>query len=306
MNVLRALSIVLVLAGAAVLMSGSLGFSSVDADRGISAEVVDDSDAYVGYTTYGTVSIEESGTETVLTVRNRYTQKFNSVEITDAVVDKGGDDIVVEFPDSTATDVGIGDHHDFSAEISCQTAEEAVDATVSLTVDVVADDAEAKIEGATTQRQFEVECTPPTPEVGNAKFDGNGNAELVGEDGTVRADVWILTKDTAEFDSDTGAESNGNRMIKEIADVRLEVNEKIRRNMTERVSGDFSIIAIDIVGESDSWVRPTWTGSEINPRNSGNGANFRGNGANFMEGCYAPKEINEEYLTDTDQQCVGD
>jgi len=253
MNRRRTLGIVLTLAGALVLTMGTFGLSAGSADRGASAGVVDDSAAYVDYRTEDVSVDSGGGNEALLTVHNQHTQQFDVVEV-QLDSDVGGGALTITLDESRAFDVGVGGQYTFRADVSCEDAEDTVDATVTLTVDVEADSAAAAIEGDTTQRRFEVECTPAPPDVAGVDFFGAGNAEIVGGDGTVTAQVWV-------------AERNGDALVPVTAE--LEMNSKIRSQVNNEVGFNFNVAAVQVTPVRTSYIHPQWNGESLEQANNG-------------------------------------
>lgn len=252
MNRRRTLGIVLTLAGALVLTMGTFGLSAGSGDRGASAAVVDDSAAYVDYRTEDVSVDSGGGDEALLTVHNQHTQPFDVVEV---ALDSDSDDaLAIALDEPRAFDVPVGGQYTFTADVSCEDAEDTVDATVTLTVDVEADSAAAAIEGDTTQRRFEVECTPAPPDVAGVDFLGAGNAEIVGGDGTITAQVWV-------------AERNGDALVPVTAD--FEMNEKVRSQVNQEVGFNFNIAAVQVTPVGTSYIHPQWNGESLEQANQG-------------------------------------
>lgn len=104
MNTQRAVSVALALAAAALLATGSLGFSSVSAERGVQVNVVDAEDAYVNATACSTN--RGNGTSVKVRVTNQYSEPFSIDQITD----EDGDEIARgHVPES----LDPGDYHEF-------------------------------------------------------------------------------------------------------------------------------------------------------------------------------------------------
>ncbi|MCG1004318.1 MULTISPECIES: hypothetical protein [Halobacterium] len=76
MNYRRAVSVLLAVSAATMLATGSLGFTSVSADRGVSVNVVDSEDAYVNATAC------RNGGAVKVTVTNQYSDTFTVERIT--------------------------------------------------------------------------------------------------------------------------------------------------------------------------------------------------------------------------------
>lgn len=72
MNLLRGLALVLAFAAATMLVFGSLGFSSVAADRGVAVSVVEDDSAYVGMTVCDRPATNSSGHPVEVSIQNLF------------------------------------------------------------------------------------------------------------------------------------------------------------------------------------------------------------------------------------------
>lgn len=83
MNSRRWVSVVLALAATAVLVTGSIGYTSVSADRSVSVSVVDAEDAYVQVSVCERATKQNrSGSSPVnVTVANKYSEPFNVTTI---------------------------------------------------------------------------------------------------------------------------------------------------------------------------------------------------------------------------------
>jgi len=253
MNRRRTLGIALALAAALALMMGTFGLSAGSGDRSTSAAVVDDSAAYVDYRTEDVSVDSGGGNEALLTVHNQHTQPFDVVEVA-LDSDSGGDALTITLDEPRAFDVGVGGAVTFISDISCEDAEETVDAAVTLTVDVEAESAAAEVDGDTTQRRFEVECTPAPPDVSGVDFLGAGNAEIVGGDGTVTAQVWV-------------SERKGDALVPVTAE--LEMNRKIRSQVNGEVGFNFNVAAVQVTPVGTSYIHPQWNGESLEQANPG-------------------------------------
>ncbi|MCD2203016.1 hypothetical protein [Halobacterium sp. KA-6] len=143
MNVPRVVSIVLALAAVSMLATGTLGFTSVSAERGVSVNVVDSEDAYVGVTacapqnSNGASSSANASsgqgvgnTEVYVSVRNRYSRDITVERITEAAGDA---------QEEPSSHIGPGARKtynlDFNAtEITVEIVGDGFDATVTADV----------------------------------------------------------------------------------------------------------------------------------------------------------------------------
>lgn len=82
MNYQRAVSVLLAVTAASMLVTGSFGFTSVSADRGVSVAVVEDENAYVGVSVCETDNGNGNGANPVkVTVTNQFAEPFTVVSI---------------------------------------------------------------------------------------------------------------------------------------------------------------------------------------------------------------------------------
>ncbi len=82
MNASRAVSIVLALAAVGMLATGTLGFTSVSAERAVSVNVVDNEDAYVGVAACAPTNANGTGEAKVyVSVMNRHSTEVTVEEI---------------------------------------------------------------------------------------------------------------------------------------------------------------------------------------------------------------------------------
>lgn len=161
MGRIRTLSIVLALLAATGLLVGSMGVTSVHADRGVSVAVVDDDSAYVGYES-SDMTVADGDRVDLVTVTNRF---FGPVSVTDVAVAADG----VAFENLSAPSLDSGEQAVIAGTVDC---EGATTATVEITVTVEGQNVMATIYGDTITREFDVTCEPSIPD---ARFTGAGN-----------------------------------------------------------------------------------------------------------------------------------
>ncbi|WP_439027431.1 hypothetical protein [Haloarchaeobius sp. DT45] len=164
MTRLRRVSLVLALAAAVALTSGTTGFSAVEADRSVQVSVVGDDEALVGYATPESLAVEDGDRVTLLEVENRLGAPLHHVAV--EVATGGGVTVAV---DSRPGAVGVGQVRRVTAEVTC---EEAASATVVVDVEVESHDLAAAIEGDEAERSFTVDCEPGDSAQGRDIDDG--------------------------------------------------------------------------------------------------------------------------------------
>jgi hypothetical protein len=190
MNKLKLASIVLAAVASTGLVFGSVGFSAVAADRGVSVSVASDEHALVGYQTE---DVEVAGTAnvTLVTVENRLP---SDAAVTNVTVATNDPNVSVSNPSTPA--VSLGAEETVQADVSCSVA---TTTNVSVSVTVEGEGTTAAISGDTMTRTFQLTCkTPGTIE--RASFNGAGNfgVDATGV-GTTEITYW-----TVEDDSDDG------------------------------------------------------------------------------------------------------
>jgi hypothetical protein len=193
MNKLKLASIVLAAVASTGLVFGSVGFSAVAADRGVSVSVASDENALVGYETYDqTITGDEVN---LVTVSNRLPSSATVTDVDVSVASSDGtvDVTDIEKPGSIAT----GENGTVKATIDCKSGAEA-NLTVAVTVE--GDGVTAEISGDTATRTFEVECAGQNPQPDVARFNGAGNFEFGATDAeTVNVTYWTASKEQGDW-----------------------------------------------------------------------------------------------------------
>lgn len=149
MSKLKVASVALLVVASTGLLFGSMGFSSVAADRGVSVAVADDDSALVGYDTDDqTVTGDER--LTLVTVTNRLSSSASVTNVTATTADDA-----VRVSDVSKPTIGTGEKGLVDAAVHC---EQGATTTVTVSVTVEADGVTAAISGDTTTRSFTVSC----------------------------------------------------------------------------------------------------------------------------------------------------
>jgi len=194
MSKLRVASVALLVVASTGLLFGSMGFSSVAADRGVSVAVADDDSALVGY---DSETVRVTGNERVdlVEVTNRLPSEAS---VTNVTVATSGDDDNVAISNVSKPTLDPGEAAAVAADVHCP-GNRDVPITVSVTVD--AEGVTADISGDTTTRSFTLDCggkgQGPSSD---ARFNGAGNFEF----GPTNADAvtvtyWTASKDKGEW-----------------------------------------------------------------------------------------------------------
>jgi len=246
-------------AGSAAATSvGTGAFSSVEAERGVSVDVVDDEDAYLGIEQIEDTITVGQQTE-VAELKNQSGENLELVAKVDSkghsVEIDGGDNvqIVEEFETDEESGEESDDDDDIHpggtahVDVTCDEAGED-SFTLSIRGTLVGSDGTDDAEGIVdATRTFTVECTGTTEAVTKVKFPGNsGKVRILttddnggggGTDGTVDAKLYYGSDDV----SSSGFESvHVNTDLRE-DDFNTDVgaNESIRGVEIKRIDGVF-------------------------------------------------------------------
>jgi hypothetical protein len=195
MSKLRLASVALLALASTGLLFGSMGFSSVAADRGVSVAVADDDSSLVGY---DSDAVAVTGNERVdlVTVTNRLSSEASVTNVT--VTTSGDDDNVVVSNVSKPT-LGPGEAEAVAADVHCP-GNRDVPITVSVTVE--AEGVTAAISGDTTTRSFSLDCGGEGESSG-PRFTGAGNFEFGATDAeTVNVTYWSPSEQSSDASFD--------------------------------------------------------------------------------------------------------
>ena len=138
MNLRRAVSVLLAATAATMLVTGSFGFTSVSADRGVSVAVVDSENAYVNVTACAKSNGNGSAAKPAqITVTNQFSERFvvdriswgSSAHPSKKSKTPKGDEADIEAGEGVTYDGGFGDG-EVTVEVSG-----GIDATVSVPVE---------------------------------------------------------------------------------------------------------------------------------------------------------------------------
>jgi hypothetical protein len=152
----RRIAVVLFALAVLLTVSGTGAYSATSADRGLTVDVVDDDEAYVGYEPgeiYAVNTTNHTTTETLVTVTNRFS---SPVELTDVDVD-AHPALMIRVIEDSAT-IESGDSVDLPAGIECD--EEIISSDVEVSVSVDGDDVPATLDGEPETRTVSVSCSP--------------------------------------------------------------------------------------------------------------------------------------------------
>jgi hypothetical protein len=178
----KRLAIVGFVAAAALLATGTGGFSAMTADRGVEVAVVDDSEAFIGYES------SCAGGDLSVTVTNRFDRTVTESSVTVA----GGTEQVGSLDSGEASTVTFG--------------VEEIEPDGPVTVEV----SRAGL-SATLHRFVPDDCVPAGPGVEGVRFTGaaSGNAKVqLSDDGSGTLETAYWTLDGGSLESGTVTVSN--------------------------------------------------------------------------------------------------
>lgn len=170
MGRIRTLSIVLALLAATGLLVGSMGVTSVDAERGVSVAVADDDGAYVGYES-SDMTVADGERVELVTVTNRL---HGDLTVEDVEISANS----TSFTDPTHPTMGSGESGTIEADVACDGG--STD-TVQVTVTVSGSGVWAKIFGdsESQDREFDVTCVDPSASrIDGVDFKGAGPVRI--------------------------------------------------------------------------------------------------------------------------------
>jgi hypothetical protein len=204
MNVLRTTSLVLALVAAMLLVSGTLGFSSVTADRGTHVNVADDDSAYVGYDTSAIGDVESGDTVDLVDVTNRFTEGTD-LQVTNADIEVTSGDIEISEANLPDT-IPVGESRTITGEVS--ECSPGASATVQVTINVEGTDVQAEVFGDVEYREFEIDCKPQADFV---EGDSISVSTISGSGGDRQVDISLNNPQSVEI-SDIAVEPESNNI----------------------------------------------------------------------------------------------
>ncbi|WP_066413898.1 hypothetical protein [Halorubrum aethiopicum] len=257
-------------ASSGALSVGTGAFSSMEAERGVSVDIVSDEQAFVGYDTPNDGTTVTDGSEiTLVRVENRFNENISIVDVT---VGEGKD--VLGEVSYTQDEIGTGDHLAIKAPVTGIAPGDHAD--IEITVTVEGSGVTAQLFGDTETRRFSIkreEDDDGDGEEGDGEegdgeeaisgssspvdFSGGGNAEILGEDRMETVDVYLL-----------GSERGGGNEVTVREGVEINTKQKIRGQLG---SGD-TIVGITLNGTV--YVHPQWSAEQCDldqPNNGGPG-----------------------------------
>ncbi|PAU85163.1 hypothetical protein CK500_00380 [Halorubrum salipaludis] len=223
--------------GSAALSTGTGAFSSATAERGVSMDVVEDKNAFVGYRSEDRTlpdDLNGDGTVDLVTVTNQFTQK---IEFVDAVIDEGADYFAE--PNVPEENFEPGD----SATVTAEPTEYPDDGIkVAVTVKIKGTGVAAEVFGDTATRRFQITKTSTV-----VHYNGKGTINVEGQpenSDTIEVDVYSIP--------------NGSPTKQEKQDSLASAETvKVEPNSNENLSG--WVVAVEVGG--DIYQHPGWNES---------------------------------------------
>jgi len=255
MNKLRLLSVVLAAVAVAVLVSGTFGVSSIEANRGVDVRTVSDDRAYVGYEQapdeeffglFDDLIVAKSGhEESLVEIQNRF---GSAVDVTDIQADTRH--VQIQDPELPA-DVTPGESGTVRGEIQCDDAFLLTKEHIGISVRVEGATTVAGLDGDTMQRRATVVCFN-LPGHGfelhtggqqpSAAANAAGGVSVPDRGEVVDATVWLAdtrnqTVQRVSGEWDTGVEPRG---------------------FDPELGNGIQIVAIEFDGHGLAFARPGW------------------------------------------------
>jgi hypothetical protein len=250
-------NLILLLGGASsgAMSVGTGAFSSMEAERGVEVNVVEDDEAFVGYETPSDGTTVSNGDEiTLVRVENRFD---HDISIVDVEVGEG-ENVLGEIsynPDETEIETG----KDVAIEAPVTGIPPDEDADIEITVTVEGSGVTAKLFGDTETRRFTIERADVETITGSSSgiyFYGAGNAEVLGEDRTETVDVYLISPGNSGSDEVTTREGQ-----------EIETGNKIR-DQVDDANGD-TIVGVEL--DDTVYVHPQWNPEDCGLDQSNNG-----------------------------------
>jgi hypothetical protein len=236
MNRRRALSLLVATVTVLSLAVGSASFTAVEADRGVSVNVVPDSEAYVGYNSSDVGPVEQGDEIDLVKLSNRFSEN-TTLNVTSVDISTNTE-MDIEPIDPYPT-LSSGDSTKLNG-----TVENCVPGTTNVEVTVELDGGSvwAKIFGDYYTREFTVTCEEPT-------VDG------VTHTGNAWINISATNLDTVNVKALTVSNA-GQTTSHNITEIDgLETNTDLHRNNDLGASGNEKFVALQIEETGQTFVR---------------------------------------------------
>lgn len=255
-STLRTLSILLAFTAAVGLVFGTAGFSTMEADRGLTANVTDDGNAYLGYDPVvdeGT-AIDENEPTDVVEFRNQF-----DVDLTEFRVDVSAQD-----PDVSAETVDPpeslpkGNGERIAVTLRCDVESET---TVPLQFSVNGSGGGVSV---SFDRTHTVTCVPEDPDITGVEYHGVGSASVdsEGSNATTEAVVWLTDANPSEGGSEGTVRSETVSNLNASKPVQSQLPPDVR---------DQNIVAIEFPERGVAYFHPGWNGENHGDPGAGPG-----------------------------------
>jgi len=264
-------NLILLLGGASsgAMSVGTGAFSSMEAERGVEVNVVNDERAYVGYEesdkTYP-ADQNDDGTLDLVTVENRFadsvTISITGVEIT--VNPESGEypDISEESIEFSTDSFESGESETIKGTVQCTGSSGS--ATVEVTVRVKGEGVSAELFGDTKTRRFKIACQDV------AEYKAATGVGINGIDFNASGNAEVLSPSGGDVDVRLYYENDGVSVTDSLPTVS--VSEKIRGQTS--INGN-TIVGVHIDGIEGVFVHPQFDDDEcdVTPNNDGDNEN---------------------------------
>ncbi|MDZ5812341.1 hypothetical protein U4E84_13410 [Halorubrum sp. AD140] len=253
-SALRTLSIVLAFTAAVGLVVGTAGFTAMEADRGLAANVTGDESAYLGYEPL--VDEVDSGESTgVVEYRNRFGGDLRAFDVDVSIANPATTDASV---DSTDTPAGLDEGAAAPVNVTLTCSEET---DVELLFEA---DGSGTGVSVSLDRTHTVTCVPDAPDVTGVGYDGVGSASVdAGEsDAGVEAVVWLTDANPSEGGSAGEIRSETIPNLNTSKPVQSQVPAEARNE---------NVAAIEFPDQGVAYFHPGWDGENHGDPSAGSG-----------------------------------
>ncbi|OYR49501.1 hypothetical protein DJ73_17665 [Halorubrum sp. Ea1] len=257
-SALRTLSLVLVLAAAVGLVIGTVGFTAMEADRGLAVNVTDDASAYLGYEPLAD-EVRDGESVPVVEYRNRFGGDLGQFDVDVSIADPGATDATIESVEPPSS-LERGSAAAVDVTLRCPERE-----AVPLAFEA---DANGGGVSVSLDRTHTVTCVPTGPTVTGVRYTGVGNAfvDVEGRNATVEATVWL----TAANPGEGGPEGP----IRSVTVDRLNTSNPVRPQLPD--ASNERVAAVEFPNRGVAYFHPGWDGEKHASPSAGDGVERAG------------------------------
>jgi hypothetical protein len=239
--------------GSAALSTGTGAFSSMEAERGVEVNVVDDDVAYVGYSESDKTipsNLKNDGSLHLVTITNRFSEE---IRITDVSIDDDDTGVVADVSYDPVIETGHAE--DIVGHVEGLAPDDSVD--VEITVTVEGTGVTAQLFGDTETRRFTIERSDQDvgPVDSEVEYFGNGNAEILRDNENLTVDVYLFDKNPGQ----------GDKIVTK--NVEIDTDKNLRSQLSG--AGGDRIIGVTLNGTT--YVHPQWNSGTCSFEESNNG-----------------------------------